>query len=254
MAGRRHMLEVHDLHVDYGKISAVRGLSLSVETGEIVAVIGANGAGKSSTLNALAGIIRPTRGSIRYDGAAMTGSPAHRYIKKGIVQVPEGRMIFGTLTVLENLQVGAYRLGSFMLSHTSPEDVLQRFPVLLDRLHEPASNLSGGQAQLLAVARGLMAKPRLLLLDEPTLGLSPIAAEDVFRLIGTLRAEGLSILIVEQNVRQTLDLADRGYVVEGGRVVLQGSASDLMVDDDLAANYLGVKGVRVPESMSMRVR
>ena len=248
------MLEVHDLHVDYGKISAVRGLSLFVDAGEIVAIVGANGAGKSSTLNALAGIIRPTRGSIRYDGREMTGRPAHSYIKAGIVQVPEGRMIFRTLSVLENLQAGAYRLGSLLLSHISPDDVLQRFPELADRLHEPASNLSGGQAQLLAVARGLMAKPSLLLLDEPTLGLSPIAAGDVFDLIGTLRAEGLSILIVEQNVRQTLDLADRGYVVEGGRVVLQGSAGDLMKNDDLADNYLGIKGVRGPESMQMRER
>ncbi len=246
------MLEVHNLHVDYGKISAVRGLSLSVEAGEIVAIVGANGAGKSSTLNALAGIIRSTRGSIRYDGREMTGQPAHTYIKAGIVQVPEGRMIFRTLTVLENLQAGAYRLGSFLLSHISPEDVLQRFPVLADKLHEPASNLSGGQAQLLAVARGLMAKPSLLLLDEPTLGLSPIAAEDVFDLIGTLRTEGLSILIVEQNVRQTLRLADRGYIVEGGRVVLKGSARDLMTDDGLVENYLGTTSVRARESMKVR--
>ncbi len=248
------MLEVHDLHVDYGKISAVRGLSLSVDAGEIVAVIGANGAGKSSTLNALAGIIRPNRGSIRYDGREMTGRPAHSYIRAGIVQVPEGRMIFRTLTVLENLQAGAYRLGSFRLSQTSPDDVLRRFPVLADKLHEPASNLSGGQAQLLAVARGLMAKPRLLLLDEPTLGLSPIAAEDVFELIGTLRSEGLSVLVVEQNVRQTLELADRGYIVEGGRVVLEGSAPDLMTDDNLVANYLGMTSVRAPGSIQMRER
>ncbi len=246
------MLEVHDLHVDYGKISAVRGLSLFVEAGEIVAIVGANGAGKSSTLNALAGIIRPTRGSIRYHGREMTGRPAHSYIKAGIVQVPEGRMIFRTLSVLENLQAGAYRLGSLLLSHISPDDVLRRFPVLADKLHEPASNLSGGQAQLLAVARGLMAKPSLLLLDEPTLGLSPIAAGDVFDLIRTLRTEGLSILIVEQNVRQTLQLADRGYIVEGGRVVLQGSARDLMTDDGLVENYLGMTSIRTRESMKVR--
>ena len=170
------------------------------------------------------------------------------------MQVPEGRMIFRTLSVLENLQAGAYRLGSFLLSHASPDDVVRRFPVLADRLHEPASNLSGGQEQLLAVARGLMAEPGLLLLDEPTLGLSPIAAEDVFDLIGTLRSEGLSILIVEQNVRQTLDLADRGYVVEGGRVVLQGTARDLMSDDGLVASYLGMTQVRASEPTQMRER
>ena len=236
------MLEVRDLHVDYGKIAAVRGVSLSVAAGEIVAVIGANGAGKTSTLNAVAGILRPTEGSIRFNGETITGHAAHRFIRKGIVQVPEGRMIFRTLTVLENLQVGGYRLGSFMLSHTSPEDVLQQFPMLAEKLHEPASNLSGGQAQMLAVARGLMAKPSLLLLDEPTLGLSPIAVEDVFTLIRTLRDKGLTILIVEQNVRRTLAIADRGYVVEGGRIVLQGFADDLMRDDCLVARYLGVEG------------
>ncbi|MDE0113318.1 MAG: ABC transporter ATP-binding protein [Albidovulum sp.] len=234
------MLEVRDLYVDYGKIAAVRGVSFSVGAGEIVAVIGANGAGKTSTLNAAAGIIRPTEGDIRFNGETMTGHAAHRYIREGIVQVPEGRMIFRTLTVLENLQVGAYRLGSYLLGRASPEDVLQRFPMLADRLHEPASNLSGGQAQMLAVARGLMAKPSLLLLDEPTLGLSPIAVEEVFNLISALRSEGLTILIVEQNVRRTLAVADRGYVVEGGRIVLQGSADDLSRDDRLVARYLGV--------------
>ena len=239
------MLDVRDLRVDYGKIAAVHGVSLSVAAGEIVAVIGANGAGKSSTLNAISGIIRPAAGSIRFNGEAMTGYAAHRYIQRGIVQVPEGRMIFRTLTVLENLQVGAYRLGSFAPGHAAPDDILKQFPVLADRLHEPASNLSGGQAQMLAVARGLMAKPSLLLLDEPTLGLSPIAAEDVFSLIRTLRDEGLTILIVEQNVRRTLALADRGYVVEGGRIVLHGSAEDLIRDDRLVAGYLGVKAGRL---------
>ena len=243
------MLDFKDLRVNYGKVAAVQGISLSVTAGEIVAVIGANGAGKSSTLNAVAGIIRPTAGSILFNGEAMTGHAAHRYIQRGIVQVPEGRMIFRTLTVLENLQLGAYRLGSFVHGHASPDDVLQQFPMLADRLHEPASNLSGGQAQMLAVARGLMAKPSLLLLDEPTLGLSPIAAEDVFRLISTLRNEGLTILIVEQNVRRTLALADRGYVVEGGRIVLHGSAENLIKDDRLVAGYLGVKADRLRKSV-----
>lgn len=243
------MLEVRDLRVNYGKIAAVQGISLSVAAGEIVAVIGANGAGKSSTLNAVAGIVQPAGGSIRFNGEAMTGHAAHRHIQRGIVQVPEGRMIFRTLTVLENLQLGAYRLGSTARGHASPDDVLQRFPMLAERLHEPASSLSGGQAQVLAVARGLMAKPSLLLLDEPTLGLSPVAAEDVFRLICTLRNEGLTILIVEQNVRRTLALADRGYVVEGGRIVLHGSAGDLMSDDRLVAGYLGVKADRLRKSV-----
>ena len=235
------MLEVRDLCVDYGKIAAVRGVSFSVAVGEIVAIIGANGVGKTSILNAVAGIIRPTEGTIRFNGETLTGHAAHRYIQEGIVQVPEGRMIFRTLTVLENLQVGAYRLGAFLLGRASPADVLRQFPMLADRLHEPASNLSGGQAQMLAVARGLMAKPSLLLLDEPTLGLSPIAVEDVFNLICSLRNEGLTILIVEQNVRRTLAVADRGYVVEGGRIVLQGTADELSRDNRLVARYMGVK-------------
>ena len=246
------MLDVRDLRVEYGKIAAVQGVSLSVAAGEIVAVIGANGAGKSSILNAVAGIVRPAAGSIRFNGEAMTGHAAHRFIRRGIVQVPEGRMIFRTLTVLENLQVGAYRLRSLLLGHASPDDVLRRFPMLADRLHEPASNLSGGQAQMLAVARGLMAKPSLLLLDEPTLGLSPIAAEDVFKLVCTLRNEGLTILIVEQNVRRTLALADRGYVVEGGRIVLHGPAEDLKGDDRLVAGYLGVSAGRLRRPMNER--
>ena len=246
------MLEVRDLRVDYGKIAAVQGVTLSVAAGEIVAVIGANGAGKSSILNAVAGVVRPSAGSIRFNGEEMTGHGAHRHIRKGIVQVPEGRMIFRTLTVLENLQVGAHRLRSLLLVHALPDDVLQRFPMLVDRLHEPASNLSGGQAQMLAVARGLMAKPSLLLLDEPTLGLSPIAAEEVFRLICDLRSEGLTILIVEQNVRRTLAFADRGYVIEGGRIVLDGPAEDLKVDDRLVAGYLGVNTRRLREPKEER--
>ncbi|MDE0345018.1 MAG: ABC transporter ATP-binding protein [Boseongicola sp.] len=246
------MLEVRDLRVDYGRIAAVQGVSLSVAAGEIVAVIGANGAGKSSILNAVAGTVRPSAGSIRFKGEAMTGHAAHRHIQRGIVQVPEGRMIFRTLTVLENLQVGAYRLGSLLLGHASPDDVLQQFPMLAGRLHEPASNLSGGQAQMLAVARGLMAKPSLLLLDEPTLGLSPIAAEDVFNLVCTLRSEGLTILIVEQNVRRTLAIADRGYVVEGGRIVLHGPAEELKSDDRLVAGYLGVNAGRLRKPMEER--
>lgn len=248
------MLDVMDLRVDYGRIAAVQGVSLSVAAGEIVAVIGANGAGKSSILNAVSGFVRPSAGSIRFNGEAMNGHAAHRHVQRGIVQVPEGRMIFGTLTVLENLQVGAYRLGSLLLGQASPDDVLQRFPMLADRLHEPASNLSGGQAQMLAVARGLMAKPSLLLLDEPTLGLSPIAAKDVFRLVRTLRDEGLTILIVEQDVRRTLALADRGYVVEGGRIVLHGSAGDLARDDRLVAGYLGVSVGRLQGPKEERCR
>ena len=234
------MLEVHDLHVRYGEIAATNGISLNVGQGEIVAVTGANGAGKSSTLNAVAGIVHPTSGSIRFDGQEMAACPSHECIRRGIVQVPEGRKIFGTLTVLENLQLGAYRLGSFQIDSAGVDEVLEQFPILADRLHVPASCLSGGQAQMLALARGLMAQPKLLLLDEPTLGLSPIAADDVFDLIRGLREIGLTILMVEQNVHQTLALADRAYVIEGGCVVLKGDARDVASASGLTSAYLGM--------------
>ncbi len=238
------MLELRDLHVSYGRIRAVQGVSLEVRAGEVVALVGANGAGKSSILKAIAGLERPERGSIRFEGADIAGAPAHRTLARGIAYVPEGRMIVGTLSVRDNLRLGAYaRAGSTDLAAEIAR-VLAIFPDLHERLDEPGASLSGGQAQMLALARGLMAAPRLLLLDEPALGLAPVMTRAVFDLLARLKREGATVLLVEQNVAEALALADRAYVLEGGRIVKEGAASLLARDPGLREAYLGVR----PES------
>ena len=234
------MLEVRDLGVSYGGLRAVDGVSLEVRAEEIVSIIGMNGAGKTSILDAVAGVVPPAGGEIRFEGESIGGLPAHAVVARGIVQVPEGRLIFGTLSVEENLRVGAHHRGGFVLRRRTRPDLRRLFPALADRLDRPAASLSGGEAQMLALARGLEAEPRLLLLDEPSLGLSPKLAAGVFDLIRRLRDQGLTVLLVEQNVRRTLALADRAYVLEGGRIALQGTAAELMADDSLVSNYLGV--------------
>ena len=221
------MLEVRGLHVSYGKARAVQGVSLRVEEGEIVALIGANGAGKSSTMHAICGAARPALGAVTFRGKDITGLPPHRVVPLGIAQVPEGRLIFDDLTVEENLVLGGIarpeRSGRRRMA-----EVLDLFPVLAPRTGEPASNLSGGQQQLLAIARGLMSSPAFLMLDEPSLGLAPLAAQEVFDLFTTLRRSGVTILLVEQNVRQALAIADRGYVIESGRIILEGGSARLL--------------------------
>ena len=239
------MLEVRDLGVSYGSLRAVDAVSLEVRAGEIVSIIGMNGAGKTSILDAIAGVVPPAGGEIRFEGESIGGLPAHAVVARGIVQVPEGRLIFGTLSVEENLRVGAHHRGGFVLRRRVRPDLRRLFPALADKLDRPAASLSGGEAQMLALARGLEAEPRLLLLDEPSLGLSPKLAAGVFDLIRRLRDQGLTVLLVEQNVRRTLALADRAYVLEGGRIALQGTAAELMADDRLVSNYLGVSA---PES------
>ena len=233
------MLEIRDLHVTYGKVRAVQGISIDVGEGEIVALIGANGAGKSSTMHAISGIVRPAKGTIRFEGEDIVRWPSHRIVRRGIAQVPEGRLIFAGLTIEENLRIGGLA-GDAASEEERIGQVLDLFPVLRGRLTETASVLSGGQLQMLALARGLMAAPKLLLLDEPSLGLSPRAAMEVFGLIPTLRARGITILLVEQNVRQALEIADRGYVLESGGITLEGSAEKLSTDEDLIRAYLGV--------------
>lgn len=234
------MLEVRGLHVSYGKVRAVQGVSLRVEEGEIVALIGANGAGKSSTMHAICGAARPARGAVSFRGKDITGLPPHRVVPLGIAQVPEGRLIFDDLTVEENLVLGGVarpeRSGRRRMA-----EVLDLFPVLAPRTGELASNLSGGQQQLLAIARGLMSSPAFLMLDEPSLGLAPLAAQEVFDLFTTLRRNGVTILLVEQNVRQALAIADRGYVIESGRIILEGASARLLADEGLARAYLGVE-------------
>ena len=234
------MLEVRDLHVSYGKVRAVQGVSLDVEEGEIVALIGANGAGKSSTMHAVCGIERAAQGQVRFLGQSITRLPPHRIMRRGIVQVPEGRLIFGGLTIAQNLRLGAYNVGGRAKAEADIDHVLEFFPILRDRLDERGAALSGGQAQMLALARGLMARPKLLMLDEPSLGLAPIAAQEVFALIPKLRDVGVTILLVEQNVRQALAIADRGYVLESGRIILDGGAAELAEHELLVSAYLGL--------------
>jgi branched-chain amino acid transport system ATP-binding protein len=235
------MLEIRDLHVSYGRIRAVQGVDLDVAAGAVVALVGANGAGKSSILKAIAGLERPERGTIRFQGRDIAGWPAHRALAAGIAYVPEGRMIVGTLSVRDNLRLGAFaRAGAADLG-AEIERVLATFPDLRARLDEPAASLSGGQAQMLALARGLMAAPKLMLLDEPALGLAPVMTVAVFALIARLKAEGATILLVEQNVAEALALADRAYVLESGRVVKAGAGSQLARDPDLREAYLGLR-------------
>jgi branched-chain amino acid transport system ATP-binding protein len=235
------MLEVRGLHLAYGRIRAVQGVDIDVTPGEIVALVGANGAGTSSVLKAIAGLERPQRGTIRFEGRDIAGWPAHRALAAGIAYVPEGRMIVGTLSVRDNLRLGAFaRAGRAPLA-AGIERVLAIFPDLRPRLDEPGASLSGGQAQLLALARGLMAAPKLLLLDEPALGLAPVMARQVFALIARLKAEGATILLVEQNVAEALALADRAFVIESGRVVKAGAASLLARDPGLREAYLGLR-------------
>ncbi len=235
------MLEVRDLHVSYGKVRAVQGVSLDVAAGEIVTLIGANGAGKSSTMHAICGIERAQSGTIRFQGQNITGRPAHRILSRGIVEVPEGRLIFGGLTIEENLRLGAYGAAHRGGDDATMAAVLDLFPQLAERLDERASVLSGGQAQMLALARGLMAGPKLLLLDEPSLGLAPVAVQEVFRLIQGLRERGVTILLVEQNVHQALAVADRGYVMESGRIILEGRAQELATHELLVSAYMGLQ-------------
>jgi len=235
------MLEVRDLVVNYGKIRAVRGISLKVETGEIVALIGSNGAGKSSTMNAICGIVKSANGEVYYQNDRITGLTSHNIIGRGIAQVPEGRLIFTGLTIEENLMLGAYSARDRRKIGSEIRAVLDLFPVLEERLKDRAANLSGGQRQMLALARGMMAAPKLLLLDEPSLGLAPLAVQEVFSLIKNLRERGITILLVEQNVRQALAIADRGYVLESGEIILDGNAEALLGHELLVTSYLGIE-------------
>ena len=234
------LLSVENMHVHYGRVPAVRGVSIGVGEGEIVCVVGPNGAGKSTTLLTISGVLRPTDGTIAFDGASIVGLTPEAVARRGISQVPEGRHVFTTLSVEENLRVAAHGRGGFLLRQRTRPDFHRLFPTLADKLDRPAAGLSGGEAQVLALARGLEARPRLLLLDEPSLGLSPKLVADVFDLIRRLREEGLTILMVEQNVGRTLGLADRAYVLESGRIALEGSASELLSDSRLVATYLGM--------------
>ncbi|MBI1773739.1 MAG: ABC transporter ATP-binding protein [Proteobacteria bacterium] len=237
------MLEIRTLEAGYGEASVLRGIDLTVEAGEIVALIGANGAGKTTLAKTIAGIVPARTGEIRFQGTRIERLTARRRVMLGISQVPEGRQIVAGLTVRENLELGAYtarrRLGAAGMEDRM-QQVCRLFPVLLERLGEAAGNLSGGQQQMLAIARALMIEPSLLVLDEPSLGLSPTLVSEIFRLIERLRGQGLAILLSEQNARMSLAIADRAYVIEQGRIALAGRGRELLGRADIAERYLGV--------------
>ncbi len=232
------LLEIEALEVDYGAIRAVKGLSLCVDQGECITLLGANGAGKSSTLNAIAGVVRPRRGKVRFQGRAITGLPAHRVAQRGLTLVPEGRQIFSSLSVRENLLLGGYTRPQRELSEAL-DSVLKIFPALANRLGSLAGTLSGGEQQMLAVGRALMSRPRLLMLDEPSLGLAPLAADQIFTVVREISASGIAVLLVEQNVHRALQIAARGYVLELGEIALEGSAKDLLENEHVRMAYLG---------------
>jgi branched-chain amino acid transport system ATP-binding protein len=235
--GDSRMLDVRDLEVRYGAIRALKGISFTVDEGEIVALLGANGAGKSTTQRTVSGMLRPVGGSITYEGARIDGAPAHNLIRMGICHVPEGRHVFPRMTVAENLDMGA-----FHFKRPDPADldrVLGMFPLLKQRFTQTGGTLSGGEQQMLAIGRALMGKPRLLLLDEPSMGLAPMVVAQIFEIIKEINRSGVTVLLVEQNAAQALALADRGYVLETGEIVLTGSGRELLADDRVRAAYLG---------------
>ncbi len=240
------LLRVKGLEVRYGKIRAVVGLDLEVREGEIVTLLGVNGAGKTSTICAICGVVPAAGGEIEFAGQRLDRLRAHRRMALGIAHVPEGRQIFTNMTLKDNILLGGYHRRDQRQMADEIGSVMELFPSLADRLDEQALNLSGGELQMLALVRGLMARPRLLLLDEPSLGLAPKVVKEVFRLIRTLKGRGMTILLVEQNVRQALTISDRGYVLESGRVILSGAADDLLGDDQVAQSYLGVRHDRPP--------
>ena len=233
------LLEVTDLRVNYGVIEAVKGIDLQLVDGEITTLLGANGAGKSTTLLALSGLLPVAGGSILFDGKNLRDRPAHQIFAEGLVQVPEGREILTTLTVRENLLLGAYRRGHDPRVTNDLAGLLELFPRLRERLDGAAGNLSGGEQQMLAIARALMAKPRLLLLDEPSMGLAPLLVQEIFRSLRELNRRGLTILLVEQNVRQALEISRSAYVMENGKIVLSGPSAELSHNPKIIEAYLG---------------
>lgn len=233
------MLTVTDVRTHYGKIEALKGITVEVHEGEIVTLIGANGAGKSTTLKTISGQLRPTTGTIEFVGEQIAGVPAHKVSSKGIVQVPEGRRIFSRMTVLENLEMGAYLRNEKDEIKADLDHVFELFPRLKERISQKGGTLSGGEQQMLAMGRGLMAKPRLLMLDEPSMGLAPVVVETIFEIIEKLNNDGITILLVEQNANLALSIATRGYVLETGEIKLTGTGKELLANEDVRKAYLG---------------
>jgi branched-chain amino acid transport system ATP-binding protein len=233
------ILEVDDIHTYYGSIHAIKGVSLTVGEGEIVTLLGANGAGKTTTLRSINGLNRPRQGAIRFQGRDITTTPAHDIVKRGIAQSPEGRRLFPRMTVTENLEMGAFQRNDKAEIRADMDHVFDLFPRLHERRSQKAGTMSGGEQQMCAIGRALMARPKLLLLDEPSLGLAPIFVERIFEIVKTINAEGTSILLVEQNALMALDAADRGYVLETGSVALADDAASLKTNEQVRKTYLG---------------
>jgi len=233
------MLDVKDLWCSYGQNAAVKGVSLEVGEGEIVCLLGSNGAGKTTTLMAVSGVVKPKQGRISFRGTDLTGRKPSDIVKLGVSQVPEGRRIFGGLTVLENLKAGAYARADRNSFRQELDFVFSLFPILAERTRQDAGTLSGGEQQMLALGRALMSKPKLLLLDEPSLGLAPLLIKQVFGVMEDIRKAGIAILLVEQNAQAALAMADRGYVLETGRIALQGTSQELLSSDAVRRSYLG---------------
>jgi branched-chain amino acid transport system ATP-binding protein len=239
-SGSKPLLSVHDLHVYYGNIAAVKGVSFEVHNGEIVTLIGSNGAGKSTTLRTISGLIRARKGRVFLEGRDITRTDGHDIVAMGVCHAPEGRRIFPRMTVDENLDLGAFLRNDKAEIAKDRERVLDLFPRLRERLHQVAGTLSGGEQQMLAVARAMMGRPKLLMLDEPSMGLAPVLVDLIFDTIATIREQGTAILLVEQNALAALRVADRGYVLESGALKLSGPADELVTDDQVTRAYLGV--------------
>ena len=233
------MLEIKDLEVGFGGITALKGISLTVADGEIVTLIGANGAGKTTTLRTVSGLLKPRAGQVLVDGKDITKLSAQARVKRGLVQVPEGRRVFPQMSVLENLELGAYLRKDSKAVAADLDDVFARFPRLADRRKQHAGTLSGGEQQMLAIGRALMGRPRILLLDEPSLGLAPLLVQEIFAIVSEINQAGTTVLLVEQNANMALQIADRGYVLETGKIVLAGTAAELTSTDEVKRAYLG---------------
>ena len=233
------MLEVKDLEVYYGIIQAIKGVSFHVEKGEVIALIGANGAGKTTILHTVTGLISPKKGSVIFEGKDITKVPAHKIVSMGMAHVPEGRRVFAELSVYENLKMGAYTRTDKAEIEESLKNVYKRFPRLEERKNQMAGTLSGGEQQMLAMGRALMSKPGIILMDEPSMGLSPILVNEIFDIIRSVSESGTTVLLVEQNAKKALSIADRAYVLETGNITLEGNAKDLLEDDSIKKAYLG---------------
>ncbi|MEB3101669.1 ABC transporter ATP-binding protein [Ferviditalea candida] len=234
------MLKVSNLNAGYGNVQVLRNVSFHVESGEMVCILGTNGAGKTTLLKTLSGLIRPWSGTIEFEGIPMESKKPEQIVREGLIQVPEGRKLFAQMTVLENLELGAYTENARKKMKSNIQICFELFPILQEKQHQAAGSMSGGQQQMLAIARALMSKPKLLLLDEPSTGLSPLLTKQVFDVIRSIKSQGVTVLLVEQNAYQALAMSDRGYVIENGGIVMEGTSGELINDEQLKSSYLGI--------------